>query len=1229
MTIGDVEGAAGEILVYEPLLPAGDYAVYLSPIAPSAESYHVSLEFRDPFDLPADLEPNDTREQARPLPASLRVEGTLWGGNRNPYDWYSLPSIDAATTVTITSESQATFTLYDGDAELRLTANAAGTSWSAEVPAAALLTLQVSGYGIDDYAFAVSFANGPVPEPPAPALPVGVAFELETEAVAAYLTEGQSFDGSLTLTNQDATPRTLTLDATTSDSTWRVELDQTEVQLPASGQATVPVTVRVAPDAPARQPVQLAIRARDATGGFVTGTTVVQAGRNAAPVNPDRVWPLPEDLLGGLNVALDALGAEPLPSSDGQLPEAQLQLFDGFDYARQGFTTPASFLPVTLTVDLAGDAAVPVAGVALDPRGGNGLAQDQPVRFDVLLSQDGQNFTEVFSGELSAQPGEQFFAFEQPVPARFAQLRLNSNRGGNDLVLGSWQVIAQPGIVPDGLIESGGFNVADPDLGGHILAMNPPYEDPADGMRMLDEVEDPRTMRLEPDIAVEWQIGFKDSRAAQITEVHWVDPPASNPEARFDEVEVSVSTESPVGPWTPLGTWQLEREASGAVTPFELANPTWARYVRFQVTASTLAEIATTGFTWEFPTTIRVIERATDDDYRSILGEWGRDSRIAVFELLVPPPSLDGASEAEPNDERTTAQPLPLGERIAGSVHIGEDVDWYLVEIPDNQNTLALTFTGLPSVDVAVTLVDEDGQETPLVAEEETGQEATFTSPVEAGQSYFVLVEQPPHSVVIAFDTSMSLASYDPFIYAGLSSFAIDVEPGREVVNYLPFGEGFLLEDWGDEPFLLQSAVNTYPRTGLSSASGEALVGATEELIGRPGIRSIILITDAETNSGADQPGVWSGLASVSPRIYAVHIGGGGIDPSRQRHLMQDWAAVNAGDYRYVWNQAEMDTAFDRAATQLRRPARYVLLAETSVKVLATPAPQPTSTPAPTPTVAPTPTATPSPTPSEPGTIWVEAAPATPSLQESQTATGGGAVELILDTSGSMLQPLDDQLRIDVAKAAITDVVTSTVPPGTPLALRVFGSEPDSCETALAIPLQPLDPALASEQIAALQAVNLVRTPIGASLERVAEDLAGVDGPKVVVLVTDGEETCGGDPAAIRTLREAGIDIRVNIVGFAVDDAALEAQFAEWARIGGGVYVNAATAEDLGPAIVTALAPPYRVLAADGAEVATGTVGGEPVEVPAGTYTVEVLSEPIQTFEAVVVASGQETTLTV
>lgn len=242
---------------------------------------------------------------------------------------------------------------------------------------------------------------------------------------------------------------------------------------------------------------------------------------------------------------------------------------------------------------------------------------------------------------------------------------------------------------------------------------------------------------------------------------------------------------------------------------------------------------------------------------------------------------------------------------------------------------------------------------------------------------------------------------------------------------------------------------------------------------------------------------------------------------------------------------------------------------------------------------------------------------------EGEATGGSAAIDLILDTSGSMLQPLEGQRRIDIARDVLGQLVSETIPPGTPLALRVFGDTPESCETNLIAPLQPLDPGSMSGLISGLQAIDGVNTPIAASLAQVANDLHGAEGTRIVVLVTDGEETCGGDPvAALRDIAAQGIDARVNIVGFAVENEALKAQFREWAHLGNGQYFDAAGAADLGQAIAAAVQPPYRVHDAAGNEIARGLVDGAPVEVPSGTYRVEVQAAQTVIIDNVEVGSG-------
>jgi hypothetical protein len=297
--------------------------------------------------------------------------------------------------------------------------------------------------------------------------------------------------------------------------------------------------------------------------------------------------------------------------------------------------------------------------------------------------------------------------------------------------------------------------------------------------------------------------------------------------------------------------------------------------------------------------------------------------------------------------------------------------------------------------------------------------------------------------------------------------------------------------------------------------------------------------------------------------------------------------------------------------------------------VTSTPRPMATATPAPTATTAPT--ATPSPTPrptavptvsSEPGAVRV----VTAGDGEALPPNASGAVEIIFDTSGSMLQPMGDQLRIDVAKDVLTDLVTTRLPAGTQTALRVFGTVPGSCDTSLAIPLGPLDPASAASTVASIEAIDEVRTPLGASLEAAGSDLQAVEGPKLIVLITDGEETCEGDPGAvISALAAQGVDVRINIVGFAINDPQIEGTLAAWAEQGGGQYFAATDAEDLGTALNQALQPTFEVRDSDGFTVGTGIVNGEAVPVPAGRYTIVVNTAPPTTFERVMVTAGETT----
>jgi hypothetical protein len=259
-----------------------------------------------------------------------------------------------------------------------------------------------------------------------------------------------------------------------------------------------------------------------------------------------------------------------------------------------------------------------------------------------------------------------------------------------------------------------------------------------------------------------------------------------------------------------------------------------------------------------------------------------------------------------------------------------------------------------------------------------------------------------------------------------------------------------------------------------------------------------------------------------------------------------------------------------------------------------------------------------------PGTLRVVAADAGRPVLE------GATVAVVFDASGSMLQRIGGERRIDIAKQAVGTLVREVLPASVGFSLRVFGhKEADSCRTDLELPAAPLDRAAAAAKVASIQAMNLAKTPIGESLRLTAADLAGRPPPHLIILVTDGEETCGGDAAAaIRELRARGADVRVNIVGFAIDELMLQETFAEWARLGNGKYFNAKDGGELAASLAESIEVPYAVLDARGTTVATGTVNGAPVAIEAGTYRVVAQTNPPRTIDNVVVTMDREASAT-
>ncbi|GAA2610650.1 hypothetical protein GCM10009863_25280 [Streptomyces axinellae] len=188
--------------------------------------------------------------------------------------------------------------------------------------------------------------------------------------------------------------------------------------------------------------------------------------------------------------------------------------------------------------------------------------------------------------------------------------------------------------------------------------------------------------------------------------------------------------------------------------------------------------------------------------------------------------------------------------------------------------------------------------------------------------------------------------------------------------------------------------------------------------------------------------------------------------------------------------------------------------------------------------------------------------------KSAAAANRGGALEMVLDSSGSMAEEDGSGTsRIASARQAVGTLVES-LPDEFPTGLRVYGADKaKSCtDTRLAQPVEPLDRAGIKKAVAGAEPKG--DTPIGYSLEKAAADLPepsrGAPGRRTIVLISDGEDNCGApEPCDVaKSLAEDGIGLRIDAIGFQVRGAARK-QLRCVAEAGHGTYYDAPEAEDL------------------------------------------------------------------
>lgn len=154
----------------------------------------------------------------------------------------------------------------------------------------------------------------------------------------------------------------------------------------------------------------------------------------------------------------------------------------------------------------------------------------------------------------------------------------------------------------------------------------------------------------------------------------------------------------------------------------------------------------------------------------------------------------------------------------------------------------------------------------------------------------------------------------------------------------------------------------------------------------------------------------------------------------------------------------------------------------------------------------------------------------------------------LLDGSGSMKETWNGRTKFDIARELLERAIDSVGRTGEPVefCLRVFGHqsprEQHNCEdTRLEVPFGRNNASAVRESLGRIDPKGY--TPIAYSLFQAAGDFPpGKEAINVVILITDGQESCSGDPcASSEALRNRRVSLRPYIVGLGLDAAEQEA----------------------------------------------------------------------------------------
>jgi Ca-activated chloride channel family protein len=192
---------------------------------------------------------------------------------------------------------------------------------------------------------------------------------------------------------------------------------------------------------------------------------------------------------------------------------------------------------------------------------------------------------------------------------------------------------------------------------------------------------------------------------------------------------------------------------------------------------------------------------------------------------------------------------------------------------------------------------------------------------------------------------------------------------------------------------------------------------------------------------------------------------------------------------------------------------------------------------------------------------------------EAQPAAMRGETIVILDMSASMWGRIGDKPKLEIAREAVRSMF-SRFPATSRVGLMAYGHrQAGQCsDIQMLFPPGLVNATVASGALDRLTARG--KTPLTEAVRQAAAALRSREQGGTIILVTDGIETCGGDPCALAAELEAtNASFTAHVVGFDLRTPSERARVACIAERTGGLFVPAANAEELAGALARTAEP--------------------------------------------------------